>query len=194
MIKFCYVTAYHQNKHFKHMKRREAFKKLGLLTLVGVSSASLLSACTSAAEKTAPAEAAAIPEPKEEEPINGWTKERNKLIVNREPQTIADPANPTKAELKHTPDITFGEKDEQGHTLIKVTIGQQGIVHPSKKDHWIDYLTLYINGKQYSHNEYVNGGIRGFETFFATLNNGDKVRVESGCNLHGIWTNEVVFG
>lgn len=175
------------------MERREAFKKLGILTLVGVSSASLLSACTSAAEKAEPV-AATIAEPTEPEPINGWTNDRNKLIINREPQTIVDAANPTKAELKHTPDITFGEQDEQGHTLIKVTIGQQGIIHPSDENHWIDYLTLYINDKQYSHNEYVNGGIRGFETYFASLNTGDKVRVESGCNLHGIWTNEVVFG
>jgi desulfoferrodoxin-like iron-binding protein len=174
------------------MKRREAFKKLGILTLLGAGGVGVLSACTNTAEKTAPV-AAATPEPKEAEPINGWTSERNKLIINREPQTIVDPENPTKAELKHTPDITFGDADEKGNTMIKVTIGKDGIIHPATAEHWIDYLTLFINDKQYSHNEYVNGGIRGFETFFATLKKGDKVKVESGCNLHGIWTNEVVF-
>lgn len=172
------------------MKRREAFKKIGIVIL-GTSSLTLLNACTNAAEEVAPIVAA---DTKEHEPINGWTNDRNKLIVNREPQTIVDSANPTKAELKHSPEISFGEQDEQGHTFIKVIIGQQGIIHPSEENHWIDYLTLFINDQQYSHNEYVNGGIRGYETYVATLNKGDKVKVESGCNLHGIWTSEVIFG
>ena len=175
------------------MKRREAFKKLGLLTIIGASSAGLISACTNSAKEKVANEAKPLPQDNKKQAISNWSDERSKLIINREPQKIVDTDNPTKAELKHSPDISFGEQDSKGNTLIKVTIGKDGIIHPATKEHWIDYLSLYINGNQYAHIEYVNGGIRAFDNFFATLNKGDKVKVESGCNLHGIWTSEVVY-
>ncbi len=170
------------------MKRREAFKRLGLLTIVGASSVSLLSACINTDKKAAPTIAANTIKP-----TDNNKSDRDKLIVNRTHQTIVDKANPTKAELKHSPEITFGEQDKQGKTLINVTVGQRGIIHPSKKDHWIDYLTLFINDKQYAHTDYINGGIRAYESYFVSLNKNDKVRVESACNLHGIWTSEIIF-
>ena len=176
------------------MKRREVFKNLGILAIVGGSSFSLLSSCTNDSEKAPAKNQKEEKEEKiEQKPINGWTKDRSKLIVNRNHQKIADLENPTKLELKHTPDITFGEKDEKGNTLLKVTIGKNGIIHPSTKEHWIDYLRIFVNGKQIAYTEYVNGDIRAYANYFVVLKSGDKVKVEAGCNLHGIWTNEVVF-
>jgi len=174
------------------MKRREVFKNLGVIALVGGSSLSLLSSCTNDSEKAPVKNQKA--EKDEKKPINGWTSDREKLLINRNPQKIADPTNPTDFELKHTPDITFGDKDEKGNTLLKVTIGKEGIIHPSTKEHWIDYLIIFVNGKQFAYTEYVNGDIRAYANYFVVLKSGDKVKVEAGCNLHGIWTNEVVFG
>lgn len=176
------------------MERREVFKKLGILTLVGVSGVSLLSACANSnKEEVLPIAADKNDKSANSNFVNNWNEDRNKLIINREPQKIKDPENPTKVELKHTPDITFGASDEKGHSIVNVTIGKSGIIHPATKEHWIDYMTLFINDVQYAHTEYINGSIRGYETYYATLAKGDKVRVECGCNLHGIWTNEVVF-
>ncbi len=46
-----------------------------------------------------------------------------------------DPANPTKGELKHLPDIKIGASDTKGFSLVEVNIGQKGIIHPSTAGH-----------------------------------------------------------
>lgn len=168
------------------MKRREAFKKMGLIGLVGISSMSLISCGgdTPKTEVVPTIEATAAVETK---------SEREMLIINREIMTIADPDNPTQAELKHTPDITFGEKDTRGHTLVMITIGQEGIIHPAAEDHWNDYLKVFVNDKLVLETEFSNGGIRGFGHYYLALEQGDIVRAEAGCNLHGIWENSVTF-
>ncbi|MCK5846687.1 MAG: hypothetical protein KAG84_04555 [Bacteroidales bacterium] len=166
------------------MKRREAFKKIGLLSIISLSGFALAS-CSNDNDKSnkiASGEAAVVIDEK---------SPREKIIINRERMSFVDPENPTKAELKHTPEITFGDVDEKGNTLIKITIGQQGIVHPATESHWIDYLKVYVNTKEVVSLEFVNGGIRAFGHFYIALNKGDIIRAESGCNLHGIWENTV---
>jgi desulfoferrodoxin (superoxide reductase-like protein) len=166
------------------MKRREAFKKLGLLSMAGLSGMVLVS-CGTEDKKAAkvPATAAtAIPEAK---------SEREKLISNRERMSMADPANPTKAELKHTPDISLGEKDEQGNTPVIVSVGMEGIIHPYTKEHWIDFIKVYVNERLLVDSEIANGGVRPYGQYYLKLNPGDKIRVESGCNKHGIWENSI---
>jgi superoxide reductase len=171
------------------MKRREAFKKIGMLALMSGSGLTLLSSCankdtetTKAVEATGVMEAISTPEVK---------SDREKLIVNRKYNKFKDPKNPTKGELKHTPDIIIGNKNEQGFTLVSVIVGQRGIIHPSTKEHWIDYISLYLNNKLYSKTEFINGGIQGFAEFYITLNKGDKLRAEAACNLHGIYDNVI---
>jgi superoxide reductase len=171
------------------MKRREAFKKIGIMALVSSGGLSLLASCsqdkkeiTTAAEATVGAEA--VPKVK---------SEREKLIVNRKYNKFKDPNNPTKGELKHTPDIIIGKEDENGFTLITITVGMKNIVHPSTKEHWIDYITLYLNNNQVAHTEFINGGIRGYSTHYLKLNKEDKIRAEAGCNLHGIYDNTITI-
>lgn len=124
------------------------------------------------------------------EPIK---KTREELIVNRTVMTIANPDSITDFENKHTPNITFGEQDEKGFVTINVSVGSAGIVHPSTDEHWIDYMTLFINGEEYKHIEIENGAGSNQQEFFAPLQNGDIVKVVLGCNLHGIWENSVNF-
>ncbi len=54
-----------------------------------------------------------------------------KLVVNIMDMKIRDPENPTKAELKYSPDIKVGVKDAKGFSLVEVEVGQEGIIHPS---------------------------------------------------------------
>lgn len=163
------------------MKRREAFKKIGLFTIIGGSGLAFLSSCKNEESKeviAAPLAALSTPKAK---------TEREKLIINRSFNTFADPKNPTKAELKHTPEIILGEKDSLENTLVKITIGQAGIIHPATKQHWVDYIKVFVNDKLVAETEFANGGIRGFGHYYLALNQGDKIIAEAGCNLHGIY-------
>ena len=166
------------------MQRREAFKKIGLLGLVGLSGMALVS-CGNEEEKTeklVPLEAAIIPHQK---------SERERLITNRERKSFADPKNPTKGELKHTPEISLGATDEKGNTLVTITVGMNGIIHPSTKEHWIDFIKVYVNERMVVDTEFENGGIRGFASFYIKLNKGDKLLAEAACNKHGIYSSSV---
>lgn len=152
------------------MKRRDAFKKIGLAG-IALGAAGLL-----------------IPSF-----ADGQDIPAGKLIINRQKMLIADPENPTDHELKHTPEITFLESDGNGFTRMKILLGSKGIVHPTEENHWIDYLKIYNNNKLVAFTEFENGPIRGYAEYFVKLAKGDTVSVEAGCNLHGIWTNVATF-
>ncbi len=152
------------------MKRRDAFKKIGLASLaIG---------------------AASIFKPSFAE---GQVPQGGKLIINRQMMSFADPENPTDFELKHTPEISFLESDGNGFTKIRIHIGSKGIVHPTEENHWIDYLKVYTNDKLVVFTENENGPIRGYAEYFIKLVKGDILLVEAACNLHGIWSNSATF-
>lgn len=152
------------------MKRRKLFKTLGLASAGIVAGGAILSS-----KKTIGQE------------------KQDKLIINRMKMTFADPENPTKHELKHTPDITFHEKDANGFTKVLITIGQEGIIHPTEENHWIDYLKLYQNDQLVSNMVFENGPIRGYGEHYINLQAGDVIKAEAGCNLHGIWESSKKF-
>jgi len=172
------------------MKRREAFKKIGLMALVSGGGLSILASCTQNKKEVV---ATAASSTVEAEVIPKVKSEREKLIVNRKYNKFKDPENPTKGELKHTPDIIIGKEDENGFSLITITVGMKNIIHPSTKKHWIDYIAIYLNNNQVAHTEFINGGIRGFSEHYLKLNKGDKLRAEAGCNLHGIYDNTITI-
>jgi len=151
------------------MKRREAFKKIGIASFA-LGTAGILFPSLVTSQNSVP----------------------TKLIINRQKMTFLDPENPTDFELKHTPEITVLEKDGLGFTRVKIHVGLKGIVHPTEENHWIDYLKIYTNDKLVSFIEYENGPIRGYAEFFIKLNPKDTIKVEAGCNLHGIWTNTII--
>ncbi len=120
------------------------------------------------------------------------TEEVKNLIVNREVMSIKDPANPTDFELKHTPEITFGEPTEDGLIPVYVKIGSKGHVHPNTKDHWIDIVSVYAGGLV-SSERYSNNGNTEFGPYLTKIKKGDVVKVAIGCNLHGFWSNEATY-
>lgn len=152
------------------MKRRKLFKTLGLASAGLLAGGALLSSKTTKAQE-----------------------KQEKLIINRMKMSYIDPENPTDHELKHTPDISFKEKDPKGFTRVVITLGKGGIIHPTEPNHWIDYLKIYKNGELVSNIVFENGPIRGYSEYFIDLKSGDVLLAEAGCNLHGIWESEKKF-
>lgn len=173
------------------MNRRNLIKSIGLASVATIGGASLLASCVNEAKEEkdlglVDAELEAV----EEKPLS----EKEKKIINRQKMDFADPENPTDHELKHTPEITILDKEVNGLSKIKITLGQQNIIHPTTPDHWIDYLTILIDGEKAVHAEYEPGTIRGYAEFFVDLKDKSKITAEAGCNLHGIWSNSIEIG
>ncbi len=153
------------------MKRRSALKKLGLLGLVAA---------------TTPAIAREV----ETKFCNVYTKYRPE-IHNRNIMHIKNPLNPTKGELKHTPEIKVGNTDSRGYTLVEVTIGSNGIIHPSTSTHWIDFIELYKDGELIDKVVFEPGKAMGYAAFRVKLDGAKTLKAIAGCNIHGIWENSI---
>ena len=111
--------------------------------------------------------------------------------MNRVKMTPVDPKNPTDYELKHMPEIKLGKTDAKGFTSVKITVGQNGIIHPSTADHWIDYIELWADNKLVGKNELQPVISRGYTTFKINTKDVKKLTAVAGCNLHGIWEDSI---
>ncbi len=118
------------------------------------------------------------------EACNPYGKYREK-IYNRNKFHISK--NPTKGELKHTPEIKVGQKDAKGYTPVEITIGQKGIIHPSSEDHWIDFIGLRADGKLVERVLFEPGKAMGCAAFKVKLDGVKTLTAVEGCNKHGIW-------
>jgi len=110
-----------------------------------------------------------------------------KLIANTEKMTPKDPKNMTKGELKHTPEITLGSKDASGYTLVEVSVGQGGIIHPSTDNHWIYEVSLYADGKLVDMVSLEPSISRGYLGTRVKLDGVKTLKAVAKCNLHGDW-------
>jgi len=113
--------------------------------------------------------------------------------MNRMEMKPKDPTKLDKGELKHSPLVTLKEKDANGYTLVEITIGQGGIIHPSTADHWIDFIELYADDKLVGKSTLEPEISRGAASFAVKLDNIKVLKAKSGCNLHGIWTTSVTL-
>lgn len=123
--------------------------------------------------------------------VSAQAAKMEEQYMNRLEMKPKDPAHMDKGELKHTPLITLGEKDANGYTMVNITIGQGGIIHPSTPDHWIDFIELYADGKLVGKNTLEPEISRGATAFAVKLDGVKTLKARSGCNLHGIWTSEI---
>jgi len=112
---------------------------------------------------------------------------------NRYEMKPENPAKPQKSELKHMPQITLKEKDVKGYTVVDITVGQAGIIHPSTKDHWIDFIELYADEKLVGKSVLEAEISRGAALFSVKLDGVKKLTSKAGCNLHGIWSSELTI-
>jgi desulfoferrodoxin (superoxide reductase-like protein) len=115
----------------------------------------------------------------------------SKLVVNKEKMSIKDPKNPTKAELKHTPEMTLHGKDAAGYTLVAVSVGQDDIIHPSTDTHWIYEIELYANGKKVDSVSLEPVISRGYLGTRIKLDDVNELRAVAKCTLHGDWENTI---
>ena len=113
--------------------------------------------------------------------------------MNRMEMKPKDPTNMDKGELKHSPLITIKEKDAKGYTLVEITVGQGGIIHPSTPDHWIDFIELYADDKLVGKSILEPEISRGATSFSLKLDKVKVLKAKAGCNLHGIWTTTVTL-
>lgn len=113
------------------------------------------------------------------------------LVVNNIDMKIKDPSNPTKGELKHSPEIKLGSKDAKGFTLVEVNIGQEGIIHPSTENHWIYEIELFANNKKVSSVALEPATSRGYLAVRVNLSNIKTLSAVSKCNLHGNYTSSI---
>lgn len=166
------------------MKRRELIKKAGLLGITGLGVSTII-ACAENKEaaKQEVAQPAAEPEKTEKE----------KLIINRQKMTFKDPENPTDFELKHTPDIQLGATNDKGFTQIDIVVGTKNIIHPTETNHWIDYAKLFADEELLGVMNFELGRTSGFTSFKAKLDGVKVLHAEIGCNLHGIWENNLIL-
>ncbi len=108
-------------------------------------------------------------------------------IVNTIKMKIQDPKNPTKAELKHTPEIKLGDVDANGYVSVDVTVGQQGIIHPSTADHWIYEIVLFANGSKVAKVDLEPVISRGYLSAKVKKEGLKEIKAIAKCNLHGDW-------
>ena len=112
-------------------------------------------------------------------------KQYRDKIYNRNRYTKSD--KPTKGELKHSPEIKIGTVDNKGYTLVEITVGQEGIIHPSTKDHWIDFIELEGDGQLLARTFFEPNTSMGYVAYKVKLNGIKKLTAREGCNKHGIW-------
>ena len=110
-----------------------------------------------------------------------------KLIANTEKMIPKDPKNMTKGELKHTPEISVGSKDASGYTLVEVSVGQGGIIHPSTDNHWIYEIGLFADGKAVDMVSLEPSISRGYLGTRVKLDGVKTLKAVAKCNLHGDW-------
>ena len=157
------------------MKRRKLLKNLGLLGIIAPFA--LVSGCEG--------------KDKQGNPFGISSEEKSpKAGFNRKKMHIADPEHPTKAELKHTPEIKINKIDDDFYK-VDITIGSQGIIHPTTPEHWIDFIKLYANNEPVGEVNFEPGKARGYASFIVKNKNLQTLKAEAGCNLHGIWENTV---
>jgi len=118
----------------------------------------------------------------------GAEAKMNEEHMNRLAMKPKNPKKLDKGELKHTPLITLKGKDAKGYTMVEISIGQGGIIHPSTADHWIDFIQLSADGKLVGKSTLEPEISRGAASFALKLDNVKELEAKSGCNLHGIWT------
>jgi len=101
--------------------------------------------------------------------------------------------NPTVLEKKHVPAIEAPGKVTKDEWFgIKVRVGFM-TVHPSTPEHWIDEITILVDGVEVAETDFEVGGVFAPEASFKIrLNKTSTIEVIENCNLHGRWISDPV--
>ncbi len=106
---------------------------------------------------------------------------------------LENPENPTVLEKKHVPAIDAPVKVAKDEWFeVKVRVGFM-TVHPSTPKHWIDEITILVDGVEVAGTNFKVGGVSAPEASFKIrLNKTSTIEVIENCNLHGRWISDPV--
>ena len=103
----------------------------------------------------------------------------------------ADPANPTDAEKKHTPEITVVRECGliPGGSCTDVHVKVGGIIHPMLREHYIRYIDWYLDYKFFSRVWLSPEVCHPAAALHLAVSSGTLTALEN-CNKHGNWMAE----
>jgi superoxide reductase len=106
---------------------------------------------------------------------------------------LENPENPTVLEKKHVPAIDAPTKIAKNEWFeVKVRVGYM-TVHPSMPKHWIDEITILVDGVEIARTDFKVGGISAPEASFKIrLNKTSTIEAIENCNIHGRWISDPV--
>ncbi len=101
--------------------------------------------------------------------------------------------NPTDLEKKHVPAIEVPVRMIKNEWFeVKVRVGYE-TVHPSTPEHWIDEITILVDGVEVAGTDFKVGGVSAPEALFKIrLNKTSTIEAIENCNLHGRWISDPV--
>jgi len=106
---------------------------------------------------------------------------------------LENPEDPTVLEKKHVPAIDAPGKVAKDEWFeVKVRVGFM-TVHPSTPEHWIDEITILVDGVEVAGTDFKVGGVSAPEASFKIrLNKTSTIEAIENCNLHGRWISDPV--
>ncbi len=106
---------------------------------------------------------------------------------------LTNKETPSILEKKHVPLVIAPKEVKKGQWFqVEVKVGFQ-IEHPSTPGHWIEEITILVDGKKISELENEIGGIASPNGYFTIrLNESATIEAIADCNLHGKWISEPV--
>ena len=119
------------------------------------------------------------------EGYSGNSKKNLLRLENRE--------TPTVSEKKHVPAIDAPSKVKKDEWFeVKVRVGYM-TVHPSMPRHWIDEITILVDGVEVAETDFKIGGMSAPEASFKIrLNKTSIIEAIENCNLHGRWISDPI--
>jgi superoxide reductase len=99
---------------------------------------------------------------------------KGELVCCNQPMKLVKENTVDASQEKHVPVI---EQTEEG-TIVKVG----SIAHPMEEKHYIEWIEITIDGKDYR--QFLSPG-GSPEAFFPIK--GEKLTVREYCNMHGLW-------
>ena len=120
-----------------------------------------------------------------EEGYSGNNKKNLLRLENKE--------TPTALEKKHVPAIDAPGKVKKDEWFeVKVRVGYM-TVHPSTPRHWIDEITVLVDGVEIARTDFKVGGVSAPEASFKIrLNKTSTIEAIENCNIHGRWISDPV--
>jgi superoxide reductase len=101
--------------------------------------------------------------------------------------------NPTDLEKKHVPAIEVPVRLIKNEWFeVKIRVGYE-TVHPSMPNHWINEITLLVDGVEVARTDFKVGAVSAPEVSFKIrLNKTSTIEAIENCNLHGRWISDPV--